>query len=116
MPRAPDRSQANQRLAASSLVHTHGAIKIQPRSVSKTLFRNLDGGVMILQKGQKVRLTERGLKFHTSVSGQHAPRQNWDRRIGTVKRVTRSKTYAVIAWDGNASLADALPLTFFEPA
>jgi hypothetical protein len=72
-------------------------------------------GVMILQKGQKVRLTERGLKFHMSVSGPLAPRQNWDRRTGTVKRLTRSKTHAVIAWDGNASLADAMPVTFFQP-
>lgn len=70
---------------------------------------------MIMEKGQKVRLNERGLKFHTSVSGPLAPRQNWGLRTGTIGRLTRSKTYAVIVWDGNASFSDAMPVTFLEP-
>lgn len=68
----------------------------------------------MLKKGQKVRLTERGLKFH--ISGQLAsPRQNWALRTGTLKRLTRCKTRAVVVWDGNATFSDAMPLTFFEP-
>ena len=70
---------------------------------------------MVLQKGQKVRLTERGLQFHTSASGQLAPRQKWDIRKGTVARLIRSKTFAVILWDGNVSLSDPMPVTFLEP-
>jgi hypothetical protein len=71
---------------------------------------------MILQKGQKIRLNERGLKFHTSVSGPLAPGQNWGLRTGTIARFSRRKTQAVIPWDGNASFADAMPVTFLEPA
>jgi hypothetical protein len=68
---------------------------------------------MIIERGQKVRLTERGLKFHTS--GQLAPRHDWGLRTGTIKRLTRCKTRAVVVWDGNATFSDAMPLTFFEP-
>jgi hypothetical protein len=71
---------------------------------------------MTLENGQKVRLTERGLKFHTSVSGQVARHQNWGVRRGTVKRLIRSRTYAVVIWDGNKSFSDAMPVAFLEPA
>jgi hypothetical protein len=70
----------------------------------------------MLQKGQMIRLNERGLKFHTSVSGSLAPRRQWDLRKGTIARFTRSKTHAIILWDGNASFSDAMPVTFLEPA
>ena len=71
---------------------------------------------MMLQKGQKVRLTERGLKFHTSVSGQLAPRQKWEARKGTIARLIHSKTQVVVVRDGNVSLSDPMPVTFLEPA
>jgi hypothetical protein len=71
---------------------------------------------MMLQNGQKVRLTERGLKFQTSVSGRLAPRQKWDTRTGTVARLVRSKTQAVVVWDGNVSPSDPIPITFLQPA
>ena len=80
----------------------------------KTLAKDVEG-VMILQKDQKIRLNERGLKFHTSVSGPLAPRQNWNLRTGTIAPFTRGKTQVVILWDGNASFADAMPVTFLEP-
>jgi hypothetical protein len=60
----------------------------------------------MLQKGQKVRLNYRGVKFHLSTLKQ-LPCDKWDSRIGRIGRLSRNGTHAFIVWDGNRSASDA---------
>jgi hypothetical protein len=71
----------------------------------------------MIAKGQKVRLNELGLRFYVSNKG--APKRShpeWDGRIGIVTTLTKDKTRARIIWDGNRSMADAVPVKFLEDA
>jgi hypothetical protein len=71
----------------------------------------------MIAKGQKVRLNELGLRFYVSKNG--APkrsRREWDGRIGIVAAVTKDRIRARIIWDGNRSMADAVPTKFLEDA
>ena len=71
---------------------------------------------MNLQKGQKVRLNERGVRVHVAWGGTAERKHpNWKDRVGTIARITASKKNAVIVWDGNKSLSDAIPVTLVEP-
>lgn len=64
----------------------------------------------MLKAGQKVRLNEFGLRLHRVPKGQI----NWDKRIGTIRRITRDETRAQIIWEGNKSMCDPLPLSVLE--
>jgi hypothetical protein len=68
----------------------------------------------MLQKGQKVRLNYRSVQFHLNKPSQRRHGPDWVSRIGRIARLTRGKTHALIIWDGNRSLSDAMPLDFLE--
>jgi hypothetical protein len=68
----------------------------------------------MLQKGQKVRLNYRGVKFHLNKLSQRRHEPDWVSRIGRIGRLTRSKTHALIIWEGNTSFSDAMPVDFLE--
>jgi hypothetical protein len=71
----------------------------------------------MIAKGQKVRLNELGLRYYVSNKGTpKRSRREWGGRIGVVAAVTKDKTRARIIWNGNRSMADAMPIKFLEAA
>jgi hypothetical protein len=63
----------------------------------------------MLEKGQRVRLTARGLRLHKSKANL-----DWTKRIGTVAHICRDQTRASVIWDGNSTASDPLPFAFLE--
>ena len=91
-------------------------LKFQPRSADScsTKSRCKVSEKDVLQKGQKVRLNYRGVKFHLSKLKQLSCGPKWDSRIGRIGWLSRDGTHAFIVWDGNRSASDALPVMFLE--
>lgn len=65
-------------------------------------------------KGTRVRLTERGVKIHTAISGAHCGRVNWKDRSGRIIRICQDRKRAYVVWDGNRAASDAIPMTILE--
>jgi hypothetical protein len=61
-------------------------------------------------KGQKVRLSALGLRFHKASANYI----DWIRRTGTIGRMSVDGKRAQVLWDGNRTLSDPLPVSFFE--
>ncbi len=72
---------------------------------------------MKFQQGQKVKLTERGVKAIMSTGGAKVGARvvDWTTRTGTISRVTALKQI-VVTWDGNKSDSDSLHPSIFELA
>jgi hypothetical protein len=71
----------------------------------------------MITKGQKVRLNELGIRLFSHSKG--VPKRKlseWDGRTGVVATLTRDQHNARIIWDGNRSLADAVPIKFLKEA
>jgi hypothetical protein len=69
-----------------------------------------------MDRGQTVRLNERGLKWQKRAGGGPVRRNDvmWQGRVGVVRRMTADGLRARIVWDANSSMSDALPVTFLE--
>ena len=87
--------------------------KFQPRSADSS-FASEIGRNTLLQKGKKVRLNYQGIQFHLNKLSQRRSDPDWCSRTGRIGRLTRNGTYALIVWNGNRSLSDALPVKFLE--
>ncbi len=72
---------------------------------------------MKFQKGQKVKLTSYGVKAIMSTGGAQIRARvvDWNKRSGTITRVTALKQI-VVTWDGNKSASDALHPSILELA
>lgn len=71
----------------------------------------------MIQKNQRVRLTESGVSFFCDCIG--VPRRghpNWGERTGTVRNITKDECRAVVIWDGNKRPSDAVPVKFLAGA
>lgn len=69
-----------------------------------------------LAKGQKVRLSERGLKFHksrkpTSLRGEVI---DWSKRVGTITRIASNGGGIAVLWNGNKYQSDTVAPDFLE--
>jgi hypothetical protein len=73
-----------------------------------------------MERGQRVRLSERGLRYYTKTAGTNRKRTvDWASRVGTVEGVGTRKHvgWLYVRWDGNGeSYFEPLPPTFFEAA
>jgi hypothetical protein len=63
----------------------------------------------MLLKGQKVRLSARGLRSHKGNA-----KVDWTKRIGIIRYLSRDRMRASVIWEGNNSLSDPLPFAFLE--
>ena len=64
----------------------------------------------MLEIGQRVRLSERGLRVHKSTQ-----KLDWSKRLGTLARFSPQGTRALVIWDGNKTASDPLPLEMLQP-
>lgn len=66
--------------------------------------------------GSRVRFNAAGLRWVTpnKAAPKRAIQVNWDIRIGTVHRISKDDTRAVVRWHGNKSYSDYLPIQFLE--
>lgn len=67
-----------------------------------------------MEKGTRVKLNERGVKFHIACLGAHLRMVKWEGRTGTVTRICRDKNYVRVTWDGNRAPSDATLITMLE--
>ena len=68
-----------------------------------------------LRKGQRVKLSERGLKHFLSMPGVSLRGEiiDWTKRKGTITRVSLSGI--AVRWDGNQGGSDVIGAAWLEP-
>jgi hypothetical protein len=69
-----------------------------------------------LNRGQRVKLSERGLKYHKSrkpisLRGEII---DWSKRTGTITRVAATGGGIAVLWDGNKYQSDEVSPAFLE--
>jgi len=68
-----------------------------------------------LEKGQRVRVNDRGRHFYEVAARVARPRViDWKRRLGTVGHITRDRKRASVLWEDNITSSDPLRLMFLE--
>lgn len=72
---------------------------------------------MTIEKDQRVRLNEHGIRFFYVCPGVSARRHpEWEKRVGRVQRFSPDRTRAYVIWDGNRWPSDAVPVTYLVDA